>query len=234
GDFMRTVEGIRFAKEDSDEIIVDDNFKEMLKNPQFYEFLSELVDYSLEYYKNNYASEDGSPFFLYKRYSYADVCRLLNWSKSENPQRIGGYLHDKTTNTLPIFVNYHKDDSISSSIKYEDTFISHNMMSWISKSKRKLTSSELQPILKQADSKTQIELFVRKNNSSVKISEQDSGKNKDAFKEFYYLGRVNYVQESAKEIIMKDKNEKNISAVQLHLRLQEPVRDDIFDYIVRK
>lgn len=229
-----SVEGIRFAKEDSDEIIVDDNFKEMLKNPQFYEFLSELVDYSLEYYKNNYASEDGSPFSLYKRYSYADVCRLLNWSESVVAQNIGGYRYDKTTNTLPIFVNYHKDDSISSSIKYEDTFISHNMMSWISKSKRKLTSSELQPILKQADSKTQIELFVRKNNSSVKISEQDSGKNKDAFKEFYYLGRVNYVQESAKEIIMKDKNEKNISAVQLHLRLQEPVRDDIFDYIVRK
>ena len=229
-----SVEGIRFAKEDGDEIIVDGNFKEMLKNTQFYEFLSELVDYSLEYYKKNYKTDDGNPFVLYKRYSYADVCRLLDWSESVVAQNIGGYRYDKTTNTMPIFVNYHKDDNISSSTKYEDTFISHNKMSWISTSKRKLTSSELQPILNQAENRTQIELFVRKKNSSVKISENDTGKNKDAFKEFYYLGRVNYVQESAKEIIMKDKNEKNISAVQMHLRLQEPVRDDIFDYIVRK
>lgn len=229
-----SVEGIRFAKEDGDEIIVDGNFKEMLKNTQFYEFLSELVDYSLEYYKKNYKTDDGNPFVLYKRYSYADVCRLLDWSESVVAQNIGGYRYDKTTNTLPIFVNYHKDDNISSSTKYEDTFISHNKMSWISKSKRKLTSSELQPILNQAENRTQIELFVRKNNSSVKISENDTGKNKDAFKEFYYLGRVNYVQGSAKEITMKNADEKDIPAVQLLLKLKDPVRDDIFDYIVRK
>lgn len=107
-------------------------------------------------------------------------------------------------------------------------------MSWISKSKRKLSSSELQPILNQTENRTQIELFVRKNNSSVKISENDTGKNKDAFKEFYYLGRVNYVQGSAKEITMKNADEKDIPAVQLLLKLKDPVRDDIFDYIVRK
>lgn len=211
-----SVEGIRFAKEDGDDLRVDGTFKEMLQNRQFYEFMDELVEYSLSLYEREYSQGNGG-FALYKLYSKADVCRLLNWSVVS--QTIFGYLYDKTTNTMPIFVNYHKDESISSSIKYEDAFLSHTIFSWITRSSKKLTSSDLQPILKQADSRTQIELFVRKNDSS---------------NEFYYLGRVNYVQESAKEIIMKDKNEKNISAVQMHLRLQEPVRDDIFDYIVRK
>ena len=226
-----SVEGIRFAKEDGDDLRVDGTFKEMLQNRQFYEFMDELVEYSLSLYEMEYSQGNGG-FALYKLYCKADVCRLLNWSVVSHT--IFGYLYDKTTNTMPIFVNYHKDDNISSSTKYEDTFISHNKMSWISKSKRKLTSSELQPILNQAENRTQIELFVRKNNSSVKISENDTGKNKDAFKEFYYLGRVNYVQGSAKEITMKNADEKDIPAVQLLLKLKDPVRDDIFDYIVRK
>lgn len=79
----------------------------MLKNSQFCEFLEELVEYSLDFYQKNYAqSKDG--FSLYKRYSYADVCRLLDWSESVVAQNIGGYRYDKTTNTLPIFVNYQK------------------------------------------------------------------------------------------------------------------------------
>lgn len=154
------------------------------------------------FYQKNYAqSKDG--FSLYKRYSYADVCRLLDWSESVVAQNIGGYRYDKTTNTLPIFVNYQKDESISSSTKYEDEFLNHSVMSWISKSNRRLSSPELKPIFEQSDTKTKIELFVRKNNSAVKLSDETLGKSKDAFKEFYYLGRVNFIEDSAKEITMK-------------------------------
>lgn len=107
-------------------------------------------------------------------------------------------------------------------------------MSWISKSNRRLSSHELKPIFEQSDTKTKIELFVRKNNSAVKLSDETLGKSKDAFKEFYYLGRVNFIEDSAKEITMKNDKDKAIPAVQLFLRLEEPVRDDIFDYIVNK
>lgn len=212
-------EGIRFVKVDGNEIVIDDDFKEKLKNTQFHEFLNELVDYSLEFYKNNYATKDGNPFSLYKLYSYADVCRLLNWSVSQNAGIINGYRYNKTTNTLPIFVQYHKDDSISSSIKYEDAFLSHNIFSWISTSRRYLNSPDIKPFLKQAELNTQINLFIKR--------DKNSG-------DFYYLGRVNYVLDTAKEITMKNADEKDISAVQLLLKLQDPVRDDIFDYIVRK
>lgn len=233
GTAKSSIEDIRFARTDGDDLKVDDSFKEMLKNSQFCEFLEELVEYSLDFYQKNYAqSKDG--FSLYKRYSYADVCRLLDWSESVVAQNIGGYRYDKTTNTLPIFVNYQKDESISSSTKYEDEFLNHSVMSWISKSNRRLSSPELKPIFEQSDTKTKIELFVRKNNSVVKLSDETLGKSKDAFKEFYYLGRVNFIEDSAKEITMKNDKDKAIPAVQLFLRLEEPVRDDIFDYIVNK
>lgn len=228
-----SVKNICFARKDGDDLRVDDTFKEMLQNRQFFEFMDELVEYSLSLYEREFSQGNGG-FALYKRYSYADVCRLLNWSESVVAQNIGGYKYDKETNTLPVFVNYQKDESISSSTRYEDQFLNHSIMSWISKSNRRMSSSELRPIFEQSDSNTRIELFVRKNNSSVKISDEKSGKSKDAFKDFYYLGAVHFIKDSASEITMKNKDGKDIPAVQLHFRLEEPVRDDIFDYIVNK
>lgn len=39
---------------------------------------------------------------LYEKYSYEDVCRLLNWPKNPPAQNIGGYKYDETTKTLPV------------------------------------------------------------------------------------------------------------------------------------
>lgn len=196
--------------------------------------MKELVDYSLGYYEKNYKTEGREYLTLYKRYSYADVCRLLNWEKSK-VSTIFGYLYDENTRTLPIFVNYNKGESISASTKYEDKFVNFSLMSWISRSNRKMSSKNIAPILSQKKEETKIYLFVRKNNSSVKLSDGSTdGKNKDAFKDFYYLGRVNYVSDSAKEISMRNDKNEIVPAVNLMLKLENPVRDDIFDYIVNK
>lgn len=229
-----SISNISFTNTDGNDLVADPDFREMLKNQQFHSFMKELVDYSLGYYEKNYKTEGREYLTLYKRYSYADVCRLLNWEKSK-VSTIFGYLYDENTRTLPIFVNYNKGESISASTKYEDKFVNFSLMSWISRSNRKMSSKNIAPILSQKKEETKIYLFVRKNNSSVKLSDGSTdGKNKDAFKDFYYLGRVNYVSDSAKEISMRNDKNEIVPAVNLMLKLENPVRDDIFDYIVNK
>ena len=61
-------------------------------------------------------------FKLYQKYTYEDVCRLLEWEKSEVATNIGGYKFDKETKTYPVFINYNKAEDISDTIKYEDRF----------------------------------------------------------------------------------------------------------------
>ncbi len=43
-------------------------------------------------YRNSYAKTD---LVLYQKYTYEDVCRLLNWAQNEVPLNIGGYKFDK-------------------------------------------------------------------------------------------------------------------------------------------
>ena len=54
-------------------------------------------------YSNTYADTD---LVLYQKYTYEDVCRLLNWENNEVPLNIGGYKFDKKTKTFPVFINY--------------------------------------------------------------------------------------------------------------------------------
>ena len=56
-------------------------------------------------YKQSY---DVTDFVLYQKYTYEDVCRLLNWEQNEVPLNIGGYKYDKKTKTFPVFINYDK------------------------------------------------------------------------------------------------------------------------------
>ena len=74
--------------------------------------------------------------FLYERkYSMADVMRLCGWKKGKHSQNVGGYLLDKETNTMPIFVKY-------AASQYEDEFLSTQEMKYFSKNGRTPQSPE--------------------------------------------------------------------------------------------
>ncbi|NEG89144.1 DUF3427 domain-containing protein [Bifidobacterium aerophilum] len=76
--------------------------------------------------------------FLYERkYSMADVMRLCGWKKENTPQNVGGYLLDKDTNTMPIFVKY-------AASQYEDEFLNAQEMRYFSKNGRTPQSPEFQ------------------------------------------------------------------------------------------
>ena len=153
---------------------------------------------------------------LYQKYTYEDVCRLLNWENSEVPLNIGGYKYDKKTKTFPVFINYDKAEDISDTTRYEDHFTSRQTLIAISKSGRSIQSEDVQNFLKAKERGIQVELFVRKNKED-KIS-----------KEFYYLGHMNS-SGNAKEFVMPN-TDKN--AVEIEWILDEPVREDIYEYIV--
>jgi hypothetical protein len=209
-----------FLKEnDNFNFEISDHLQSLLQDQNFLEVFSELIDFSIGQYEKNYSNRyDSTDFVLYKKYSYEDVCWLLNWEKNEVPQNIGGYKLDENTRTLPIFVNYNKAGNISDSIKYEDSFVDEEHFKWISKSRRNLRSKDVVSINNSDETGIQLHLFVRKN------------KDDKSSKEFYYLGKIHPVKGSAKEINMKV-DDSTQTAVEFLLKLEQKVRKDVYDYI---
>ena len=93
-------------------------------NPVLRDFLSDLASFMKRRFTRTYAEPYGNTeFVLNEKYSYEDVCRLLNWENNVNGQNIGGYKYDEKTKTLPVFINYKKD---ANAISYEDQFQSRD------------------------------------------------------------------------------------------------------------
>ena len=191
-------------------------FQKALLNKNFRKMILELLDFGIEQWKEKYGQiYRDTNFTLYQKYTYEDVCRLLNWNKNLNAQNIGGYYYDSDTKTLPVFINYYKTED---AIAYEDRFVSESHLIALSKHPRKITSSDAVHIYKQSeeDKNNRIFLFVRKN------------KDDNEAKEFYFLGEI-FAEGTPRQIYM-EKTKDN--AFEIDYRLDVPVRSDIYDYIV--
>ena len=219
GSGKKTYSQCVFIEDDGTDYKPTKTFMQMLLNDKFYEMLQELVEFGIRRYERNYKNTyKQTDLVLYQKYTYEDVCRLLNWEQNEVPLNIGGYKFDKKTKTFPVFINYDKSENISDTTKYEDHFIpgSRDRLIAISKSGRTLKSEDVQNFLKAKERGIQVELFVRKNKDD-KIS-----------KEFYYLGHMT-ASGNTKEFTMVN-TEK--TAVEIEWVLDIPVREDIYEYIV--
>ena len=191
-------------------------FQKALLNKNFRQMILELLDFGIEQWKEKYGQiYRDTNFTLYQKYTYEDVCRLLNWNKNLNAQNIGGYYYDSDTKTLPVFINYYKTED---AIAYEDRFVSESHLIALSKHPRKITSSDAVHIYKQSeeDKNNRIFLFVRKN------------KDDNEAKEFYFLGEI-FAEGTPRQIYM-EKTKDN--AFEIDYRLDVPVRSDIYNYIV--
>ena len=219
GSGKKTYSQCVFIEEDATDYKPTELFVKMLKNDDFYNILKELVEFGISRNQRDYSNcYENSDLVLYQKYTYEDVCRLLNWEQNEVPLNIGGYKFDKKTKTFPVFINYDKSEDISDTTKYEDHFVEgfRDRLIAISKSGRSLQSDDVQNFLKAKERGIQVELFVRKNKDD-KIS-----------KEFYYLGHMT-ASGNAKEFTMAN-TEK--TAVEIEWILDVPVREDIYEYIV--
>ncbi len=195
------------------------SFQKMLENKNFYDILKELIEFGISRYERDFSDTyKNTDFVLYQKYTYEDVCRLLNWETNEVPLNIGGYKYDQKTKTFPVFINYDKSEDISDTTKYEDHFTSNSSLIAISKSGRTVSSEDVQNFLHAKERGIEVHLFVRKN------------KNDKISKEFYYLG---YIQASGRtrEFVMENTDK---TAVEIEWLLDVPVRQDIYEYIVNE
>lgn len=207
---------ILISKENED-FGINQNFSELLDDNEFRKIISEIIEFGLMRYKKNYSNRYmDTNFQLYAKYTYEDVCRLLEWEKAEVALNIGGYKYDSKTKTYPIFINYEKNEDIQDTIRYEDRFINNSTLIAISKSGRTLKSEDVYTAIHAEELKVDMELFVRKN------------KNDKGSKEFYFLGKVKATG-NAKEFIMSNTSK---TAVEIEYQLLTPIREDLFDYIV--
>ncbi len=193
------------------------HFAQFLKNQVFNKMVCELLEYAKERCEESYLDYyKDTCFQLYSKYTYEDVCRLLNWNKNANAQNIGGYFYDTETHTLPVFINY---DKAEGAIAYEDRFVSEGYLIALSKHPRKITSTDADHIYKRGkdDQNNRIFLFVRKNKDD-----------KEA-KEFYFLGEI-FAEGEPNPIHMESTDD---DAFEISYKLDVPVRNDIYDYIVR-
>jgi hypothetical protein len=205
-------------------IILEDNnlkldisFSKLLENKIFKEFLVDNIEYSIRTFQKLFSRDkfyDG--FVLYRKYSRKDVFRILNWSTNPLAQNVGGYIISNDKTNCPIFVNYHKEEDISSSTKYEDGFISKSEFGWMSKSKRTLKSPDVQTI-KNYKNGLRLPLFIKKNN--------------DEGTEFYYMGDLTPIDNSFSQTTMIDDHGKDVSVVKIHFSMNHPVEDGIYEYL---
>lgn len=217
GSSKNTYKDCIFVEEFNDDYSISNVFAEMLKNEEFREILNELIEFGISRYNQNYKDRyKDTQLVIYQKYTYEDVCRILNWKNNEVPLNIGGYKYDKDTKTFPVFINYDKNEEINDTIKYEDHFESSNRLIAVSKSGRTVNSDDVQNFINAKERGISVELFVRKNKDD-KIS-----------KEFYYLGRMNATG-NVKEFVMPNTDK---TAVEIEWILETPVKEDVYEYII--
>ena len=195
---------------------VSNRFKQVIqKNPALRVFLEELLVFMKNRFHSLYRdSYKGTDFVLNKKYTYEDVCRLLNWEKNVNGQNIGGYKYDEGTKTLPVFINYHKD---ANALAYNDRFVSSQEIIALSKSNRRANSKDADHIYKRTpvDKGNRIYLFIRRDKND-----------NDGAKSFYFLGEIEAQGEPTS--INLDSGQP---AFEISYKLANPVRQEIYDYI---
>lgn len=198
-----------------DELSISNNFKDILTNTQFKEYIQDLIDVCIEKNKalrNN--KKDAFGFIMYEKYSRRDVCQLLNHVKDDASTMYG--MKQLTINTC-IFVTYHKADGINGAEylngkpNYSDSFIDSQTFMWNSK----IGNGPESKYMNEFTSGDIKRLFIKKSD----------GEGTD----FYYMGtfEIDNIKGTTK------KNNKGVlqPICDVTLKMNESIREDILDYL---
>ena len=214
----REIYGLNIVRKEDGKLIIENDFLSLLKQDVFKDFLLDNIAFALKTYDAKHKPPkfiDG--FELYQKYTRKDVFRILNWEQNPLAQNVGGYMISSDKSNCPIFVNYKKNENISSTTKYEDKFVSPSKFEWMSKNKRRLTSPDVIAIRNAISNNTRLPLFIKKSN--------------DEGLEFYFMGDVTPIDESFEETMMKDDNGNDVSVVKIDFKMNTTVEDGIYDYL---
>lgn len=188
----------------------------LLHQNYFKRLWEDALDLGLLRYREIYSDlYKDTKFKLYEKYSRRDVCRLLNWDKNEEAT-VNGYPSSPKKGSIPLFVTYHKNEEINESTKYEDRFLNQDIFSWMSRTRRTMSSKEIKNILNSKEEATSIHLFIKKNDSEGKS--------------FYYMGLVNPLVQAAKETQMQTQKAM-LPVVNIPFQLETQVERSLYNYL---
>ncbi|MGG4169250.1 DEAD/DEAH box helicase [Rossellomorea vietnamensis] len=152
---------------------------------------------------------------LYQKYSRKDACKLLNWLNDESSTMYG---YKPKHGTCPIFVTYHKNEDVESSVNYGDEFINQEVFRWYTRSNRTLGSQEVKKVINAVQQGLNIHLFVKK--------DDDEGT------DFYYIGKAVPEEDSEEQTTMLDKNGKELPVVRMNMLLEHEVESSLYHYLI--
>ena len=198
-----------------DKLSISNDFKNILTNTQFKEYIQDLIDVCIEKNKSlRNKKKDTFGFIMYEKYSRRDVCQLLNHIKDDASTMYGMKQLNKNT---CIFVTYHKADGINGAEyldgkpNYSDSFMDSQTFMWNSK----IGNGPESKYMKEFTSGETKRLFVKKSDGE--------GTN------FYYMGtfEIDNIKGTTK------KNNKGVlqPICDVTLKMNESIREDIFDYL---
>lgn len=198
-----------------DKLSISNDFKNILTNTQFKEYIQDLIDVCIEKNKSlRNKKKDTFGFIMYEKYSRRDVCQLLNHIKDDASTMYGMKQLNKNT---CIFVTYHKADGINGAEyldgkpNYSDSFMDSQTFMWNSK----IGNGPESKYMKEFTSGETKRLFVKKSD----------GEGTD----FYYMGtfEIDNIKGTTK------KNNKGVlqPICDVTLKMNKSIREDIFDYL---
>ena len=109
-----------------------------------------------------------------------------------------------------------KEEDISETTKYKDSFVDNTKFTWMSKSRRTLTSPDVQAIQNYKEG-LRIPLFVKKSN----VEGAD----------FYYMGEMEPIENSFRQAKMPAGDGQEVPVVQIDFNLNKPVEESLYNYI---
>lgn len=201
-------------------LVLSNSFIQHLKKTDFKRFLLDSISYSIYEFNKHYKyGKWQNGFVLYRKYSRKDVFRILNSPENPVAQNVGGYLVSPNNEHCPIFVNYHKEEHISESTKYEDEFVNNKEFDWMSKSNRTIKSNDVRSIL-GCNGPIRLPLFIKKNN--------------DEGMDFYYMGDVSPQLNQVEQTTIPNDKGKQLPVVKIRFNLNTPVSSSMFNYLNKK
>lgn len=195
-------------------IVRSEYFDKILESHEFRYYVEDAVKCGLKIYSDEYKDRVDDGFKMYGRYKRMEVMRLLNWKQYMPSLNIGGYVMNEKS--MPIFITYNKDENITSVVEYDDKFIDSSTMQWMSKHSRTIESPEIQKIINSKELGISNYLFVKRSDSDDNV-------------DFYYLGKADVT--SAVDDTDVDESGKEYNVVRFNLKLERPVRSDIYEYL---
>lgn len=216
----KEIYNLDIIKLENGNFIFSTTFISYLNQNAFKTFLIDCTNFSIYQFDKLFEPNNWyEGFLLYRKYSRKDVFRILNTKENPVAQNVGGYLVSADNSNCPIFVNYHKEDDISESTKYEDKFVNSKEFDWMSKSNRKINSRDVQSILGKSGP-IRLPLFIKKNN--------------DEGVDFYYMGEVTPEMDNVEQTTMSSDSGKQVSVVKIRFRLSTTVSTSMYTYLEEK